>query len=229
VAGGDEYLVRLTRYIHLNPVKTEACGRMSAEERVGILRKYGWSSLSGYVDGKKAQNWVDYRWLKLMGCRTMGANRRAYQRYVETMAAGEDDKLKEAQNASRYAIGDKEFCGEVAEELRQAEMRATLKDDVSWPEKKAVEITSVASAVSDEYGLKEGDLKGRSRRASVAKKVAVELACRYTEKSQREIGLHFGYCSGSAVGKQRQSLRRLLSVPALVRRMSKLEKALING
>jgi REP element-mobilizing transposase RayT len=30
---GDEYLVRLTRYIHLNPVKVKRCGQMTLDEK----------------------------------------------------------------------------------------------------------------------------------------------------------------------------------------------------
>ena len=41
---GDDYLLRLTRYIHLNPVKTAAMARLSPEERRGYLETYPWSS-----------------------------------------------------------------------------------------------------------------------------------------------------------------------------------------
>ena len=56
----DTYLTMLSRYIHLNPVKIKIMKRMPYEEKLKYLRKYQWSSLPGYVNKSKKQNFVDY-------------------------------------------------------------------------------------------------------------------------------------------------------------------------
>ena len=71
------------------------------------------------------------------------------------------------------------------------------------------------------------DLTVHGIRAGLAKKVAVELCCEFTRQSQRQIGLHFGYTSDGAVGKQRQSLRVLLAENGkLSKRVNGLRKKL---
>ena len=46
---GDEYLLALTRYVHLNPVDTKAMSRKPCRERIDYLRGYRWSSYFGYI------------------------------------------------------------------------------------------------------------------------------------------------------------------------------------
>ncbi len=46
---GNEYLLKLSRYVHLNPVKTAAEKSKSLGERVERLRKCLWSSYPSYA------------------------------------------------------------------------------------------------------------------------------------------------------------------------------------
>ena len=46
---GDDYLVRLTRYIHLNPVKTAKYKNVSMAEKRACINGYKWSSYRGYA------------------------------------------------------------------------------------------------------------------------------------------------------------------------------------
>ncbi len=47
----DTYLLALTRYIHLNPIKIAACRHLARSERVRLLENYCWSSLCEASDG----------------------------------------------------------------------------------------------------------------------------------------------------------------------------------
>jgi hypothetical protein len=58
--------------------------------------------------------------------------------------------------------------------------------------------------------LPVAELQGQGYAARLAKKFALELACRHSGESQRHIGEYFGYRGNGAVGKQRQRLRELL-------------------
>ena len=53
LVAGDEYLLRLSRYVHLNPVRTKAWRSRPLDEQVEGLREYCWSSYPGYVDPSK--------------------------------------------------------------------------------------------------------------------------------------------------------------------------------
>ena len=130
--------------------------------------------------------------------------------------------------ASRYAIGDDEFCEEVAEELKEARLRkGCFGRDVMWPSLKERTLQEVEDAVMEVFGVEKKALREHGRRAGSAKMVALELCCEFTGHSQRQIGLQFGYTSNGAVGKQRQKLRELmLEDSALQRRVTKLQKQL---
>jgi REP element-mobilizing transposase RayT len=53
VVDKDSYLLELSRYVHLNPIRIKAKRQRSEAERIGEVSRYRWSSLSGYLDGKK--------------------------------------------------------------------------------------------------------------------------------------------------------------------------------
>jgi REP element-mobilizing transposase RayT len=65
LVSGNDYCLRLTRYIHLNPVKTRRFEKASAAAQWAALQRYEWSSFPGYIRQDKASDWIDYRWLDL--------------------------------------------------------------------------------------------------------------------------------------------------------------------
>ena len=54
----ESYLLAVTRYIHLNPIKIAACRRLTKAERVQRLEGYRWSSYPGYVAKRNSQEFV---------------------------------------------------------------------------------------------------------------------------------------------------------------------------
>jgi putative transposase len=55
---GTDYLLKLTRYVHLNPVHVGALRAAPLEERQRRLREYVWSSYRGYAGLAKPQEFV---------------------------------------------------------------------------------------------------------------------------------------------------------------------------
>ena len=56
----ESYLSQLSRYIHLNPIRVKEIEPMTVAEKLKILYAYPWSTLGGYLDGKKKVPGVDY-------------------------------------------------------------------------------------------------------------------------------------------------------------------------
>jgi REP-associated tyrosine transposase len=56
----DEYLVSLSRYIHLNPVRLRRFKNAEVRTQAGHLKKYPWSSFAGYCYLRKRQPGFDY-------------------------------------------------------------------------------------------------------------------------------------------------------------------------
>ena len=57
---GGHYLLRLTRYVHLNSVKTTAVSELNPGDRQKMLREYRWSSLGGYAGLSPVEDWISY-------------------------------------------------------------------------------------------------------------------------------------------------------------------------
>lgn len=211
LVGGDEYIVRLTRYIHMNPVKTYKMKGVGAREQIRCLNKHLWSSYPGYVDKECEEEIVDYRWLRLMGRKTINGNRAVYRRYMEGIVGKDDVELKMALKASRYAIGDKKFVEEAESDLREMHLAKACEGvDVYRPRERIVRIEAVEKEVGKVFGIEVKDLHVDGHRAGSAKTIAVELSCRLTGKTQREVGQYFGYISDSSVVKQRKKFRDIL-------------------
>jgi putative transposase len=224
---GDDYLVRLTRYIHLNPVKTSAMARWSPEQRMVHLEEYPWSSYRSYVGLAPPQDILDYRWLKLMGRATRKGNQNAYRRYIAGFIADEDDVLTGAMKESRYAIGDERFRERTEEGVLGVRLHKADDGDIVWPEPKVIALDTITAAVADRFGIAEGDLLLRGKRVGTAKSIAIEICCRLSGCTQREVARHFAYGSESAVGKQRQMLAaRLEKDPSLSRHLKQLTRRL---
>lgn len=206
---GHEYLVRLTRYIHLNPVNVEEMKDRRAEEKWQYLLGYRWNSLHGYMLNRFKEKMVNYELLRLMDRRTNKGNRAAYRRYMQNMVTGEDKIILEALDASTYAIGNEEFLAQVKADLNGVPTEDERAGDVIWPERELIPLENIEIRVAKEFGLEVEDLHVHGNRGKEAKAVALESACRLCRKTHREVGKYFGV-TGSAVGKQRQRLRSKL-------------------
>lgn len=191
------------------------------------MARYRWSSYRGYAGLGAEEERVNYRWLELMGRRTRRGNRQAYHAYVERFLAGEDARLREAMEASGYAIGDEKFREEMEDGLKGAKLRKGCEGDIAWPRGKPVDVGAVERAVARVFGVKVADLHYHGHRLGEVKAVAVELCCQLSGKTQRDLAAHFGYTSDSSMGKQRKRLALLAGADAhLATKIANLKKAL---
>ena len=201
----DTYLLAVTRYIHLNPIKIAACRRMSKAERVQRLEAYRFSSYPGYVAKKDAEDFVCYDVLKQYGA-TLHAARRFYRAYTHACVMEDDAPLMDAMRVSRYAIGGEAFVQQTEKRLEQQRTGSPRDEDLALPAA-TVDIQTVDRYVARHYRIEPEGLKAHGKRAGVAKYVAVELACRLTGHSGRAVGAHYGGISSAAVSTIRRKLR----------------------
>jgi len=227
LVGGDDYIIRLTRYIHLNPIETETMKRKSLEEQKAYLHAYRWSSLPGYLNKSRACEWVDYRWLGLMHRATETGNRRAYRGYVESMIGKEDEMLTEAFAASKYAIGDKRFIEETEADLKEMQMRKGLYGDLSLPVPEGLPVEQIEAVVAQAYRVDSKVLHQHGRKAGIAKAVAIDLCCMLSGKTQRDIARHFGFKTDAGISRQRRVLReKAAKDPGIEKQIQRLVKKL---
>jgi len=201
----ETYLLALTRYIHLNPIRTAGAKRLPKAQRVRHLNAWAWSSYPGYVSARRASELVCYDLLNDYG-RSLPAARRNYRAYTQACILEDDRQLRAALQASRYAIGSPDFIDRTARRL-QGLRRGRLQDaDLGLP-RLTVAIERIDRLVAEEFAVESGQLMAHGNRAGEAKRIALELACRLTGWTQRAIGAHYGGISSGAVCMARRKLR----------------------
>lgn len=206
VVGSDEYLLGLTRYIHLNPVKTREASGWSRAKRITWLEAYRWSSYPGYVSERAAQPWVNYAVLKAYG-RSRGVAGDRYRAYTQANVLESDEALRALLSESAHAVGDERFRAELEAQLRKRRRGDERDRDVNLPDRR-VELGALDRVVAEAYGVEVEHLKAHGHRAGEAKVMAVELAVRLSGLNQREIGRHYGGIGSSAVAMIRRKARR---------------------
>jgi REP element-mobilizing transposase RayT len=78
----ESYLSILSRYIHLNPIRNEGMDRKTEREKVEYLESYLWSSLQGYIDYKKSEEFIDYSMILQEYGGNNNGGRRAYRKRI---------------------------------------------------------------------------------------------------------------------------------------------------
>jgi putative transposase len=205
LVNGDDYILRLTRYIHLNPVKTPGRSRRSPQKVWERLSNYKWSSFAGYTGLCEAEERIDYRWLGLLGETSVKGSQKAYSNYVRCMAAKDDEEFLKEYAASGYAIGDEDYREDVADKLREKKRReGSARGDVAWPEDRLPSVQDIEAVVLKECGVGRDKVHCHGHHGGVVKSMVVELCCRMSGSSQRDVGRYFGYGSDSGVSKQRR-------------------------
>jgi len=211
LVAGDRYILALTRYIHLNPVKVKGLASSPMSRKRDVLRGRLYSSYRGYVELTEPEPRVDYRWLSVLGCRSDRGNRRAYRGFVEAMLEKEDEFFLEEIGKSRYAIGDERFREETEEALRERRLEQAASGDVDWPVDRKPALESVAEEAAGVLNVALSDARAHGRRLGDRKAVMVEWCCRLSDASQRKVAQYLCYGSESAVGKARKRAKTALA------------------
>jgi putative transposase len=204
---GDEYVLKLSRYIHLNPVFVGEVRKQPMEARRKSLRAYRWSSYQGYAGLGKPFGFVEEGPILAMMEGPVKRQRVAYRRFVEVGMTRTDQEFLEGLKASPWGIGNREF----QERIRDLHMewigKVRRKEDVSF-RRRAPRIGAdpVLRAVAQVYNLDVPSLRKRQYDC-VARAIAALLLGREVGMNQRNIATMLGMGTGSAVCRQLKRLR----------------------
>jgi REP element-mobilizing transposase RayT len=103
----ESYLSELSRYIHLNPIRTKAVKNKTPEERWRYLVNYPWSSLKGYLSPSNKNSFVDYSLVLADFGGDNQRGRRAYQKRIKEDLVGELDTKRKVIGQS--ILGGEQF------------------------------------------------------------------------------------------------------------------------
>jgi REP element-mobilizing transposase RayT len=229
---GDEYLLSLSRYVHLNPVRVKGMQELPLPEQVKVLRSYRWSSYPGYIGRRKPLELVTYGPIlgMMAGRKKEWAGR--YRQFVEMGLAEEDEEFAEVLSASPRSIGGEGFRTWV-DRLHEAELgRRTNLEDISFRRTTEGLAPGVVLGVVAEVLGEEVRAFRRRRRNSPMRAVAARYLMQYSGLTQREVARELHAGSGSAISKQlagfgayaRKEKRLTRQLHAIEKRLETLRK-----
>ena len=216
---GDEYLLRLTRYLHLNPVFVRRIIRLPLKERIEILRRCRWSTYRSYIGVAQPLDFVEYGpVLGMMGGKR-SKQRSAYRRFVEAGIAETDDEFFEILRESSLSIGSGDFRARVRQ-LHQEKLRKHKRpEDVLFRKmERTLDAGRIVEVVCDELGVEEAELR-RHRKDSCTRPIAARMLCKHGGLTQREAAGILGLRTGAAVSVQMKWLKNVTATQKGVRHL----------
>jgi REP element-mobilizing transposase RayT len=186
----DAYLLELTRYIHLNPVRAKIT---SAPE------KYKWSSYHGYIN-KRGDGYIDKEQIS----RYISMKPAKYHQFVLEGINIKDSPFKNVY--AGFILGTEHFIKDILKVLKE---HVEAKD---FSYKKALQETiapeTIIAAIAKYYRRTSQDILKTKERPAPERKVAIHLMKRYTALTNNEIGRFFSltYSAVSKAAKDAQSL-----------------------
>lgn len=225
---GNDYLLALSRYVHLNPVRVGSIEGNELKDKISYLRSYIWSSYGGYAGLRKPWSFVEYEPVLAMTGGKKGKRAALYRTFVESGIAETDEEMQEALKASPRSIGGDRFRIWV-DDLYARIMEDKAIEDVSF--RKITEPlagSTILQAVAEVLGVEVSAFQKRLRRSPL-RAVACTMLLRYGGLSQREVAQRLAMGTGAAVSLQvKRFLDMVVSNKALGKSVALIEKKLAD-
>ena len=226
VVGGEDCILRLGRYIHLNPISTRAAKKLPLPERIDMLRRYRWSSYRGYIGRAAPLGFVDYApMLAMIKAKTKAKRPGEYRKFVETGIVETDREFERIMAVSPLAIGSEEFVHWVR----------GLHDKLSGGRRRIKGVTRrrrrlaarrVIEIVCSRLGADRGDVV-RRRKGSLLRPITAKMLCRYSGLTQGQAAKFLSLSTGAAVSMQLKALAAAAASNVKLRRqLTAIEKAI---
>ena len=224
---GDDYLLRLSRYVHLNPVRTARLKSASLREKLDTLNNFCWSSYRGYVGHAPQAAFVDEEPLLRLGAGDSPMPRLAYRQYLEAGLASQDSEIQELMRSSSLAVGNSDFREKIQELHDDLLLHARCKEDVAFRRQRAEKSAAqILTAVANVWGVEVGALRRRQYRCP-ARAVAARMLWAHAGLNQRQIGRLLQMGTGASVSAHLRRLERAMATdPKLQARCAVIDSRL---
>jgi REP element-mobilizing transposase RayT len=217
----DSYLLELSRYVHLNPVRLASQRTRPLQEQLRLLERYRWSSLGGYWEANNKQPFITYHSV----LEQIGQSRTKYREFViEGIKSGYATPWDRVQG--QVVLGEAKFVERVREEV---EGKGSKREQPGIGEIQARSPVAVLRAVARYYGVEQKQLVGKRTGLRDERAVAMELVYRHGRVGQVQIGVQFGGLDYTAVSRERKRLRDKVEQDARLRKaMTEIENGLMS-
>jgi REP element-mobilizing transposase RayT len=221
----DEYLLPLSRYIHLNPIRTSQFKDADSLNKSEYLKKYPWSTFPGYCFLRKRNKNMEYGWLlKTYFGEDNAKGRRQYREYVYHALRGNiENPFEEVVHQS--ILGTQDFIEWVKNKLPRKRQREVPSLTKLYRDMCVEQIIGEVAKAGD---AQADDLRDRKTKLKVLRQMAMELSYRYSNNKQKEIGAIFGV-DYSTVSQSRARLKnKLKSSRKLEKQFKRIQEQILN-
>jgi len=216
----DNYLLEVSRYIHLNPMRIKALAKKSIEEKWETLLRHKASSLWGYFSLRKRNDLVNYETvLEYMG----GDNpkgRRSYRQFVQW---GIEQELENPLDLGKGSgvVGEDDFIQWIKE--KYLNKKTSQREQPALRElRRESKPEELIGHFAQLLGKNHKEICQRGKK-TLERAMLMELLYRFCELTQPEIGKLVGGINYSAVSQARRRLQiRMEREPKLKKRFDKL-------
>jgi len=200
----DTYLMEVSRYVHLNPVRIRKNELLSEQELRKQLHDYSWSSYPEYLRKAPRYPWLNREEVLEYFGGDNSEGRKAYARYVERDLGGDISNPLE-QGKGHGIIGEESFIKKVS--ARYVTPEARRESPAIKKIEKQIHPVKILEAIESVVGTRQSDFLKRGYRGP-ARGMAMEFLYRYGGMKQREIGELIGldYTTVSVDRKRFQSM-----------------------
>jgi len=204
----EEYLLTVSKYIHLNPVKAALVDNPS---------EYRWSSYKYYLPGSKIPDWVDRKWLLDFFGPGLCESLKRYKEFVETDLEAEFPYPQE-NVVARAILGNEDFVKEAIakHQANIASKEITRKKELL----RRLSLEEIQQKTCSYYHL--NDLRKNAFKASGnyqrARRSFIYLAREYTDFSNAEIANAVGDIGPSGVSESYRRTARLVDLNAQLKK-----------
>ncbi|MBM4027179.1 MAG: hypothetical protein FJ280_17500 [Planctomycetes bacterium] len=202
----DAYMLRLSRYVHLNPVFTAAVRSRPLAERIALLRQYPWSSYLAYLGRVAPPTFLDVGPVLATMTADPVAQRETYRGFVESGIEDINAAFLEAKDCAGPCLGSVAFRAKVQSLCQNLRRGSEPAEDTSFRRRGVWRPTEeILALVCRHLGVDRAALQRRSR-DSFARAIASRMLREYGGLTQQQIAGVLDIGSGGAVSKQLQRL-----------------------
>jgi len=195
----DTYLVSLSQYIHLNPVRAKI---------VDKPEKYPWSSYPAYIGGAEEEEWVEYSWVLSQFGNAKSETRREYRKYVEEGVRGKGGNPLNDLHC-QIVLGKEAFRKKIKGMVKGKPLSNEIVDRKRFRENPLPD--HIIRLVARAWKADSEAIMDRRNKNNIARKVAIHFVQRYSGLTNEEVGKIFGGLHPSSISKASARLKQAIA------------------
>jgi len=208
----QEYISKLSRYIHLNPLRIKKYKNITIEEKRNILLNYTWSSFASYIGLKEPEDFLDIKpVLNIWGNNNI-IRMKNYRVYVE------EGLYKDIDNPFELAIrqqiiGSETFAERITRtRILNRKVKDKREENALCAFQQSLHPDNIVDAVAEYFKISRESILQRRSREKIPREIAMYLCTIYctSRVSLNNLGKLFSV-SVSGIARTRDRVKEKIS------------------